>query len=145
MKKTNTVQWINGILFFRLICTFVVLTSVTLIVYLHPQTGFLKGVSDAILSKIQLAELYTNPSSGIAHLLGYMMLPTILMILELLFLNRQKRIPFWIIMVLDLLFGLAKPKILLFPLIIFILSLMRPTRLFLTRSNSLLDDRNVPE
>jgi len=145
MKKPAAIKWINGLNYFRLIIVVIFVTITIIVLNTKPDEGVLTGAAEAILDTIEVEKPFDNPGYTTGFLLGKFFFLLIPAILELFFINKRKRIAFWITFGFDVLIVIANLGFPLVQIVIFILALQGSSKNYfkglqqMNRDNTLLD------
>jgi len=121
------VKWIKGLIILRIVLAILILILVGITLLVRPSSGYLFGISERIFGRLGIENPYDNASHTLGYVIGILVIPFIVNLLELLFVNKKKRIGFWIVLGFDFVFSLSNGSFFL-PLILLILSLLPSTR-----------------
>ena len=127
--KPTSIKIIKGLLIFRLILTGIIVVVFFFIKDLDSsQRTFWTGLKNGIIASLHLDSENTNTIFG--YLIGSILIPVILGLLQIKFVNERKYKAMLITVIFDLIFGLSQ-GFSLFPIIILILILTQPTKNYL--------------
>lgn len=132
--KPKTINVIKGLLIFRLSLSAIFVILFFFIKDIDPsQRSFLSGLRNGIAASLHSEESDSNVLLG--YLIGQLIIPVVLALLQIKFVNARKFIPMLVTVILDLLFGLSQ-GFSLFPIIILIIILTQPTKGYLKNADT---------
>lgn len=129
MKEPRTVKWIRYLLIFHLGFFLLLIPLMFYALHFPPERGLIN-----ILPKILAFKMEESPYQGLDYAMGYWSgvvgLPIILTLLLSMFLKRKKQIGFWVTYAFYLLFSVAATYLPFIQIVVLILGLLKPTRLY---------------
>jgi hypothetical protein len=131
MEKPLTIKWISRLLLFRLFIIIVIISITTTVVLLKPEIGFFTGFANKILHNIGAPNMLDKPYMTLGYVIGYYIMPFVLIIVEYISISNKKRIGFLIAYIFDLVTVLTYHNLPLIPIIVLILYFRNSTLTYL--------------
>lgn len=136
INRPLAAKWISGIIIFKSILLIIYILLFEYALFSYPTEGFLSGIVDSGVGKINIENPFENISYTAGYFLGKYGAMLILLLLQLYAFNKRKKLLFWIAWAIDLLALIGTGGLPIFSLIILILGLTKKVRLYLNQENT---------
>lgn len=111
-----------------MLVVFMLITVMAYILFTQPDGGFYKGFGEVMIERYGLENPFAEPAYSLGKVIGAIMLPLLIIVLELLFAVTRKRIAFFLLIAVDFIFSAATLNLPLMPIIFLILALVKSSQ-----------------